>query len=284
MWERIANGWEMAKQSVQVLRLDKELLLFPLLSGIACTLVTLSFGIPLLMSGMLDHVRQHQTTAQTIIWAVIGFAFYFVNYFVMIFFNSALIGCAVIRLKGGDPTVRDGIGAAMARLPQIAGWALVSATVGLILKVIESRSNRFGQFVADLIGMAWSLVTYFVVPVLVIEKAGPVTAFKRSTEIFAKTWGESLSASFGIGLFVTIAIFLASVPIGLGGVALANQLPVVGVVAIAFGCLLLLVVLLVSSALHSIIRAALYIYAAEGQTPQLFDASMLQHAFAPKNR
>ena len=140
-------------------------------------------------------------------------SYYYVTYFIVIFFNSALVACAIIRLKGGVPTVQDGIGAAMARLPQIAGWALVAASVGLILKVIESRSERVGQIVASVLGMAWSATTFFVVPILVVEKTGPIEAVKRSVSVMGRTWGESLSANFGIGFITMIGMAIGMIPV-----------------------------------------------------------------------
>jgi hypothetical protein len=123
---------------------------------------------------------------------------------------------ATVRFRGGDPTVADGLHAAVARLPQIIGWALVSATVGVILKAIESRSEKVGQFVAGLLGAGWSIATYFVVPVLVVEKVGLIAAIERSFAILRKTWGESLTAQFSIGLAVMLASLLAMVPAVLG--------------------------------------------------------------------
>src|SRR5690606_33503734 len=104
------------------------------------------------------------------------FAYYFVNYFVIIFFNSALISCAIIRFKGGNPTLSDGFSAASSRLPQIAGWAAVAATVGVVLRIIESRSEKVGEIVAGLLGMALSAVTSFVAPLIVVVRTGPVSA------------------------------------------------------------------------------------------------------------
>lgn len=280
MFERLSTGWAMAKQSFQVLKLDKELLLFPVLSGLACVLALASFATPFL-TGMIDLPEGNLTTAQQITYGVLGFAFYFVSYFIIIFFNSALVACAIIRLKGGDPTVRDGIGASMARLPQIAGWAFVSATVGMILKAIESRSKRVGEIVAGLLGMAWSITTFFVVPILVVEKLGPIDAFKRSVSVMRDTWGESLGANFGIGLFTTLAALLGMLPI-VGGVVMVNASPVGGGVLIGIGVLWIIFVSLVSSALSSIALAALYIYASEGQSPEHFDSGMIQGAFATK--
>ena len=284
MFERLSQGWALAKQSLQVLKLDKELLLFPIFSSIACLLVVLSFGLPIFYSGIFDGiVEQEGQVAQgtQILFYVLCFLFYFACYFVIIFFNSALIGAAIIRLKGGDPTVRDGIGAAMARLPQIAGWALVSATVGLILKAIESRSERVGQIVANLIGMAWAITTFFVVPVLVVEKAGPIEAVKRSVSIMRDAWGESLGAKFGIGFFSFLASLLGVAAI-MGGIFLMSSSQVLGGTLIAIGVIWILLVALVTSALTTIMRAALYVYAVDGKAPEMFDESMIRGAFAPK--
>ena len=282
MFERLTTGFQLAKQSLGVLRLDKELLLFPIFSSIACIIVMASFAVPIFFSGMLDGLGEEgASSGQNILMYVLGFLFYFVSYFVIIFFNSALVACAIIRLKGGDPTVSDGFGAAMARLPQIAGWALVAATVGMILKAIESRSERVGQIVSGILGMAWSITTFFVVPILVVEKAGPVEAVKRSVGIMKKTWGESLAAKFGIGLFTFLASMLGLLPIA-GGVFMLQASPVAGGVLIGVGVLWILLVSLISSALNSILLAALYIYAAEGKMPEHFDSNMIQGAFGAK--
>lgn len=283
MFERLSTGWELAKQSVRVLQLDKELLLFPLFSGIACIIVLASFAVPLWYSGMLETVENEPgELTQNVLTYVLLFAFYFTNYFVIIFFNSALVGCAIIRLKGGDPNVGDGLGAAMSRLPQIAAWAAVAATVGLILKAIESRSERVGQIVTSLLGMAWSITTFFVVPAIVIEKASPLEAIKRSVAIMRRTWGESLSANFGIGIITFLLSVIGIVPILAGVALMSSDMAVLGMTLITLGIVWVLAVSLISSALGSIILAALYIYAAEGQVPREFDSSLIHRAFAPK--
>ncbi|MFH1304005.1 MAG: DUF6159 family protein [Planctomycetota bacterium] len=282
MFTRISNGWALTKQSFHVLMLDKELLLFPIMSGFSCLLVLASFAAPLWNSKYVNVVMNEQQLPQDPVAYIILFAFYFVNFFVIIFFNSALMACAIIRLKGGNPTVGDGFRAAMNRLPQIAGWALVSATVGFILKLIESRSERIGQIVAGLLGMAWSITTYFVIPVLVVEQKNPFEAMKRSVGILRKTWGESLVANFGIGMIV----FLIMIPIILlivaGGFIIASGNALLGGVLIATGLILILLVSLVSSALHSILIATIYLFAAEDKVPEQFDRDLIAHAFRQK--
>ncbi len=282
MFERLSTGWDLTRQSFRVLKLDKELLLFPAISGVACLLVLASFAVPLWNSGYVDVLLEDQEQIHDPIAYVVLFAFYFVNYFVIVFFNAALVACAVIRFKGGDPTLGDGLRAASARLPQIAGWALVSATVGIVLKLIESRSERAGQIVSGLLGMAWSVTTYFVVPVLVVERVGPVGAVKRSGSIMGKTWGEALAGQFGMGL-VTFLLFRPAIAmLVLGAVALSANQAVLGVGLLVVGGVALLVVSLISSAVSAILLAALYLYAAEGRLPSNFDQDLLKHAFAKR--
>jgi hypothetical protein len=279
MFERISNGWELAKSSYRCLMLDKEMLVFPLLSGLACLAVLASFGLPLMNS---DYVRTIQDDGQAPndpLAYVILFLFYFCNYFVIVFFNSGLIACAIIRFHGGDPTVADGFRAAAARLPQIFAWALVSATVGVILKAIESRSSRAGRIAAGLLGMAWGAATYFVVPVPVVEKVGPLTAVKRSLSILRRTWGEALVSNFGIGLFVFLMVLACLIPAVLG--LLGGSVFTVAI-GIGITVVLLILVSLVSSALNGIVLGALYLYAAEDQVPAQFDAGLFRHAFVQK--
>lgn len=282
MFDRLSNGWELAKQSWRVLMLDKELLLFPLFSGISCILVLASFAVPLWSTGYVDTVMNEEAPAGDVVSWVILFCFYAVNYFVIVFFNSALVSCAIIRFRGGDPTVADGFKAASRRLPVIFGWALVSATVGVVLKLIESRSERVGQIIASLLGVGWSIATYFVVPVLVVENVGPVDAVKRSFSVIKQTWGESIGANFGIGFITFIGFLLCILPIFGGGYLMSAGMAPVGIALIALGIIGLLLVSLISSALDAIILAALYLYAADREVPQQFDSGMMRNAFATR--
>ncbi len=284
MFERIEMGINLAKQSFKVLTLDKELLVFPMLSGIACALVLATFLVPFWAIGfpMAEDAQAPADLSQQILFYGLAFLYYFVNYFVIIFFNSALVACAIIRFKGGDPELSDGFAAAKDRLPQILGWALVAATVGLILKIIESRSEKLGRFVTSLVGTAWTAITYFVVPVIVVEKTGPVDAVKRSVSILKKNWGESLTANFGIGAIVFFATMVAIIPLVLGGFALGAGQLLLGGIGIAVGVVALIIVSLVSAAVNAILVAALYLFAVEQRLPEQFDDRTFRQAFVSK--
>ncbi|MBN2581044.1 MAG: hypothetical protein JXB10_18825 [Pirellulales bacterium] len=283
MFTKMSCGWELVKQSFRVLQEEKQLLVFPLLSGIACMAALASFVLPLWGTPQAQALLQNRQMPGDPLSYALLFLFYFVNYFVIVFFNSALIACVILRFRGGRPTIGFGLQVALARVPQIAGWALVSATVGLVLRIIESRSERVGQIVAGLLGMAWSIVTYFVVPVLVVEKVGPVTAVKRSTSILKKTWGEALTSELGLGLIFFLIFLAVFLPLAVvAAVAFAAGQIVLGGLAVAAAVILVILISLVSSALSTILLAALYIYAAEGKVPEVFDAELLEGAFKAK--
>lgn len=222
MFERIKTGWELMKQSFGVLRSDKELLVFPAVSGIACLLVTATFAVPALMiPGVREMLADREAATQQPLAYVLLFLYYVATYFVIVFFNSALVSCALKRMAGGDPTVSYGLQEAMSRLPQIAAWAVVSATVGVILKAIESKSDKLGQFVISLVGVGWAIATYFVVPVLVVERVGPWDALKRSAGLVRRTWGEALVGNMGLGLII-FAAMLPGMALVMLGIVRAN--------------------------------------------------------------
>jgi hypothetical protein len=276
----------LAMQSFRVLQEDKRLILFPFLSSIACLIVLASFAIPLWGTPQMQAIMEEGRVPNDVLSYVLLFVFYFLNYFVIVFFNSALIACVVHRFRGGTPSISFGLQVAMTRAPQIAGWALVSATVGLVLKIIESRSEKVGQLVAGLLGMAWAIVTYLVVPVLVMEKAGPIGAVKRSTALLKKTWGEALSAHISVGLIFFVVFLLAMVPLAimlvLGLYCLSAGHLILGGLALAAAVVIFILISLISSTLSTILLAAIYVYAAEGTVPGPFEPKLIQGAFQKK--
>jgi hypothetical protein len=286
---RIVRGWELVKESWSVLRQDKELMLFPVLSSIACLLVAGSFALPFIFvpelgKAFVDQKNYEQAAMNgRIISYVLGFCFYVVNYFVIVFFNVALVSCALIRFRGGNPTVGDGISAAIQRLPQILAWAILAATVGMILRTLEERLSWLGKFVVGLIGIVWSMAIYFVVPVLAAEKVGPFEAVKRSSRILIKTWGESLVGNISIGI-ITLLFCLPAIALIVGGVVVGGLLNsiVLAIVIAAVGVIYLIFVSIVTSTLQQIFLAGTYLYAAEGVVAPGFREELFRDAFRRK--
>jgi hypothetical protein len=278
--ERIKRSWELVKASWEVLKQDKELILFPIISAVIMFFVTLTFLIPTLLGNIFDSIF---VNGMPIFGYIVLFLFYLVQYTVVYFNSTALVGAAMIRLRGGDPKVKDGLSIAWSHILPILGWALVSATVGLILNALSNNSKKRGRsgksLIASLLGAAWNVLTFLVVPVLAVEGLGPIEAIKRSWELLKRSWGEQISGKLSIGLIFGLigvggGLLLAGAGIGLS-ILMESIIP-----TIVFGILLFLFIVILSllnSTLSSIFSAAVYAYTAEGQTG-MFDENLIQES------
>ena len=277
MFEKFARSWTLVKASAGVLKQDKELLVFPAISVVATLLVAATFILP--MFGMLDTVAEREPPPWLYVW---GFLFYLTQYFVMFFFNTALVGAAMIRLRGGDPTVADGLRITWSKVGIILGYAAIAATVGMILRMIEERAGWIGKIVVGMLGAAWTVITFMTVPILVSRDIGPIDAVKESAMLLKKTWGENVIGQGGVGLvfgliqvaLVFTVIALVALVAGTKSIALIGTVVVLGVIAV-------MIVALIQAALSGIYSAALYRHAMGEETPGM-DGQMLAHAFAPK--
>ncbi|MGD9712664.1 MAG: DUF6159 family protein, partial [Thermomicrobiales bacterium] len=201
---------------------------------------------------------------------------------VVTFFNAALIGAALMRLRGGNPTFSDGIAMASSRARSILGYSAIAATVGVVISLIRSRSSTAGDVAAGILNVAWGVMTFLVVPVLVAEDIGPLDAVKRSGSLLRQTWGEQIAGSAAIGLIG----FLVGLPfaiIGLLIIVLASGSAVLLGIAIAIVAIAIAVIAAVFGALSSIYKAAVYEYAAKGSVAPQFGTATLEQAFVAKN-
>ena len=261
---RIGTGWALTKTSLRVLRRDKELLVFPLISGLTLMLILGAFIGGMFFTVGFDAAFGGGSTWLSIVLFVL---YYIVTFFVGFFFNAAIIGAATIRLSGGNPTLADGFRIARENVGRIFLWAVFAATVAMILRAIQQRLGFLGKIVIGLVGIAWSLATYFVVPVLVFEKLGPWAAVKRSAHIFKSTWGETLVGGFSMGaIFVLLGLPGILAPI-LGFVLGGISGLLVGIVVLVVYWVILG---LVASAANSILIATLYRYATTGKVAEEF--------------
>ena len=289
---RIKRGIQLAKEALNVLKLDKELLWFPILSGIFSLILFAVFTILLFFYyGGSDLSKLEIQNAH---YGIL-FVYYLVSYFFIIFFMASLVGAAHIRLKGGDPTVKDGLALAFKRIGKLFSWALISAIVGLIFRVIVDqikKSDKIGPagkiiavIITAIIGLAWYLLTFFMIPILLFEDLGVFSSIKRSGQLFKKSWGETFVSNIGIGaffflfyiggfiLFMGIAIYLAfNVSFGAAVIAFLSFL------------LYVLVIVTISKTLQGIVLAALYIFATTGKVPKAFSPDLIKHAFVPKKK
>ena len=271
---RLQTSWEIAKRSWAVLKSDKTLAWFPVLSALGCAGVLVVCAGLFAVAGIDDSANG--TALQPFGYVLIAFAYLGVA-FVQTYFLAGLVAGADTRLHGGDSTVQSALAVANSKLHRLLPWAIVSATVSAILNQLE-RQGIIGQIVASLVGMAWNLVTFLTVPILVIEDLGVGAALKRSKDLFKRTWGENVIGQGGLGLVGIVAMLPALLLVVVGAALGTAGLVVFGGIAVIWA----VVVTVVLSALSGIYRTALYRYATTGEVPGDFAGIDFQAQFRPR--
>lgn len=260
MRNTLENSWSLVKASAQVLNEDRALLLFPLLSAIASIGLAVSVFVPTFVLGDPEALFGEATGLAV----VLGFLFYLAQYFIVFYFNAALVGAALIHLDGGRPTLQDGLRIASDHAAPILGYAAISATVGLFLNSAGRRGGIFARLGSGFLGMSWNIATFLAVPVLVTRDVGPIQAIKESAALLRRSWGEQISGTVGMGLaFGVMGVLLAVASVGL--FALGTVAGPLSLGAAIAGLIAMWVLFaLVTTAIQGIYRAAVYRYAVTG--------------------
>jgi len=273
---RIRNTLDLAKTSWAVLKKDRELLWFPVMSFFASAVVILVVAIPIIaMVDTTTTATGEQTTVNPAA-AVLGILAVMALSIVSVFFNGALVAGAYERLSGGDPTVKSALNRAFSRISGLVPWAIITATVGLILQALRERAGWLGRFVVNMIGMAWEVATFLVIPAVIIDELGAVDGLKRSGSLLKQTWGENIAARVGFGILGMILMIPAVILIAIGGATGVGVFLVITIIAAVAWVALVMVVL---TALNAVFQTALYLYATTGSVPSGFETSSLPQAF-----
>lgn len=278
MFDRLKRSFRLVGASAEVLRQDKRLMLFPVISGLALLVVLAAFALPLFGLASIDGFKQGGAYSA-------AFLFYIVQYFVIFYYNTALVGAVMIRLDGGSPTLGDGLRIANGRIGTIFGYAVISATVGVILRAIQERVGFIGRLIAGLLGAGWTVATFLVVPVIASGERGAMDSISESTALLKRTWGENvagqvgLSTAFGLLYFFLIAgaVVLTLFMARLGAA------PALYFLFATFAVLAGLACMLVHATLSGIYSAVLYRYAVGGSDAPGFDHGALASAFQQKS-
>ncbi|HEY2432812.1 MAG TPA: DUF6159 family protein [Vicinamibacterales bacterium] len=267
---RIGRSFQLVGQSYRILMQDKELMVLPLISGVfvVVAVVAMAAGFGLSAS---DLPKKGPALY------IPGFLFYLVTYTIGIFFQAAVIAGATERMRGGDPTVSSALAAAASRIGQILMWAVVAATVGMVIRAIHNRVGFVGKILASLLGVAWSLATFFIVPVLVLEDRSMPDSFKRSVDVFRETWGETVVGGTTLGAAAVCAWLTLVAISGLLGMA-------IGLAALAVFFAGAVVLMVFFSAMQGVYVASLYRFATGGGSTPGLDPALLEQAFRPKTR
>ena len=283
MFDRFERSWDLANACIGLLREDKSLLIFPLLSSLAMFLIVGSFAVPLypLVTAMSTHGYVRSLDSLTYVGL---FIFYWIQFTIVTFFNTALVEVAMERLDGCEATTADGLRRAWARFPTILAYSAIAATVGTVLRLIVERVGFIGKIVVGMIGFVWAVATALVVPVLAAEDVGPVEAVQRSVELIKKSWGEDLIGNVGIGLaFGVVMAVVAFCGAMLFLAALSVHSTAFAVLVLVILVVTLCTTALAQATLSGLYSAALYRYAAGETKTGDIDPALLESAFRARN-
>jgi hypothetical protein len=271
-----SDSWKLTKTSFRLIREDRALLVFPLVAGLSI----LGVVALLILGEFWLFAPGLSGGGPSTLVEVAGVLLFLVAYLTMVFLSvyctAALVGAATLKLSGQQPKAADGWKAARARLGRLVVWALITATVGLVIQAISSRVRGVGGLLIGAVGgAAWGVVTYFMIPVLLYEDQRPWPALKRSGHLFTSTFGRSLVSNLVLGLLLGVGIVAAVVLGILGVVLLVGGSLVLGLVLLGVGIAVGVIVALIGSAAEGILRAALYRYATTGN----IDPTLLPPAY-----
>ncbi len=262
----IRKAFHLAKIAWMVIVADKELLLYPIFSGITVMLLLSVSFLPMLLAEGFGNEG---------ISLLIFFLVYLGVTFIVQFFNAALVSSALVRLNGGNPTLKTGFRQAWRRVGLIAQWSLIAATIGILLNAFRKRAGAFGSLFGGILEIGWNLISFFVVPVLIVEGISPLDALHRSKNMLKKTWGEQLSGSFGFGVLTFVLALPAGVLLILAAPLFSSS--VIPLVILMTYCMALVLFMTTMSGIY---QAALYLYAREGKITGYFEESDIRDAFA----
>ena len=274
----IGRGWEMSKLSMGVVKKDPELMVYMILAGLMSLACLVGMSIPQFLEMEWAVNPDGSFTSSYLMFSFVG---YMLLSIVVVFWNCAIIANANIRLTGGNPSFADGISAAVKRLPIIVLWGVIAGTVGLLLKALEgavrSSDNGGAQALAAIVhligGLAWWVMTFFMLPHLILEGKPVGQSLKASKDMFFRTWGENITSGLGIGLVG----FVMGIPLVVLTIALTVA---IGPAGLLVGAILLGLLVAWVNAAEQVAVVALYRFATDGKMPKMYqDAGMKTYTF-----
>ncbi|MBL7051280.1 hypothetical protein ISS04_03945 [Candidatus Woesearchaeota archaeon] len=282
-----SRSWKIFKLSFGVINKDRELLWFPLLAGI----FSLMFIFAMIFPSIILSLIKGESLEFGFLFYVAIFLIYLGLAFIATFFNVCVVYTTKKRFEGGDAKFMESIKFAFSRAHLIFSWSIISASVGLLLSIIEGVAEKLGIFgeiilklIRSLLGAVWAIITIFVVPAMVYHNVGPKKAIKKSIEVLKKTWGESLIRHFGLGLMQFFSfVILIGVIFFLFNIAMIVG-PYGPIIAVILTFVLFVLWMLIFSLLNTIFNTALYIYADTGKLIEGYDKETMDSAFKLKKR
>ena len=271
----IGRGWKLSKLSFSVIKADPELLVYVLIMGVMSVLTLIAMNAPFFLE--LDWAVTLDSEGLVSELTPTGMAWYFAFYMLLsitvVFWNSAIVANSHMRLSGGDPTFVYGVSKAFSRIHLIVIWGAISGTVGLLLKLVRNTNSRNNKnpglqilfmILAWMFEVAWWIMTFFMIPLMVIEGKSIRESMKYGKEMMTKTFGTNIASGLGID-FIGFCFFILAALIGLAvGTGLGIEY---GIIIGGLGAILTLMWV---TAAKTVSISALYVFAKTGEMPQIY--------------
>jgi hypothetical protein len=284
---RMRFNWRLVGATFQVLRRNTDLLIFPIVGLLALGLV-----IALWLGSILVWADfQIDVVWAAPLWEKMAAVslFYLFSYFVVFSANTALIGTAMLLLEGKQPTLLDGWRIAYTHKSTIFTYALLMATVGLLLRLLSRWVGQVGRFAVPMaqrviifagLGLAWHVVPVLVIPVLIAEEIDPVAAIRRSSQLVTHTWGEGVVQNANLWLIFILPLVLILAAGAATIVWISRNVQEVWMTATLYVVVMLItLIFLIGSALTDIFSVVIYRYTRAMPIPDPFEPDMLSNAF-----
>lgn len=208
---RIRRSWRLSGIAWRIARRDLTLIglgLASVLAGILGLAAFFAFG------GYFVDLEAEGVTRLN----VVGFGAHFAWFFIGAFLSVAFASASAAALDGRPATLDEALGFAGERAGTICFYALIATAADVAIKVLLVRSIGAATF---FLGVAWSLLVFFVAPAIALEERGAVSAIGRSAAVMRRRLGEVIGGSFAIGAFGFLAMVGAGIAVAIA-VALAK--------------------------------------------------------------
>ena len=274
---KLRASYLLFKESWRFLASDKEMLFIPV---IATLLNLFLFGILIAIGAMVASAQGtplftgDQLTGLDYLFI---FFFYVIGAFTLSLSQAGIINTVYTRIHGGNATLGESLKVAFSHSGSLLVWSAITSTVGLVLNAIAERSALVGKIIAGLIGAGWNVVTFFVIPAMVIDRKSAFASIPHSLRVFKRTWGETLVSNISLGVFFFAAHMLVLLSfVGLIIMGASTHSLALIILAIIAVIIWIIIASLVQSALTGVLKTLLYVYATEQVVPLNFNAELLE--------
>ncbi len=267
---RIRRGWHLGYHSLRIVLRDKTLLLFPLIPFTTAIMIIVSFCVvvgadqlfwALFVVNTLQHAR----------YLALGYAIVAV---VSVYFSVGLVACARISIEGQDSKFMDGILAAMRKFHWVVLWGLISWTIGPLLNLLD-HLRYTSRWVRKITKTSWSQLSYFLLPILIVDNVNIFSAIRRSVTVTIKTWGEGSVSQLG---FLWFFFFMNIPTMLLFGYGHYMEGPWPKPLTFVVLSMIYFTIVVYQTA-SSVLSVVLYKYATDGTVVEGFNGEWLKEAF-----